>query len=306
VKRDTINYFAVGGFVLAGLLALGALLLVITGQRGPEDDYVVRYRNVTGVRIGTPVYFQGYRIGQVSDIEPEHEADGTRYRVTLSVQSGWPIPEDSIAAAMATGLLADVSIAISEGKSARRLDPGAEIAGREGGDVFTAFNELAVEVQSLTRQSVRPLVDQLAATLGEGGPIVKDLRELLVKLNEGADGLKKVVGPDNQRQLSSLLHNMNEASTNASKLSAELLDTRQRLDAMLQQTEALVSESRPDAREAVRELRVSAQAIAERIDSVMEQLDATTRNMREFSREIRANPNRLLSSTPPADEEAGK
>ena len=302
MKRDTVNYFAVGGFVLAGLLGFGALMLVLTGQRGPEDEYLVRYKNVTGIRIGTPVFYQGYRIGQVSDIDPEHEAGGTRYRVTLAVQNDWPIPEDSIAAAVATGLLADVSIAISEGKSATKLEPGAEIAGREGGDLFMAFNELAAEVQALTRNSVRPLVDQLAATLGEGGPIVGDLRALLVKLNAGADGLAKVVGPDNQRQLSSLLHNMNEASTNASKLSAELLDTRQRLDAMLAQTEALVTESRPDAREAVRELRVSAQAIAERIDAVMEQLDATTRNMREFSREIRANPNRLLSGTPPEDE----
>ena len=302
MKRDTVNYFAVGGFVLAGLLGFGALMLVLTGQRGPEDEYLVRYKNVTGIRIGTPVFYQGYRIGQVSDIDPEHEAGGTRYRVTLAVQNDWPIPEDSIAAAVATGLLADVSIAISEGKSATKLEPGAEIAGREGGDLFMAFNELAAEVQALTRNSVRPLVDQLAATLGEGGPIVGDLRALLVKLNAGADGLAKVVGPDNQRQLSSLLHNMNEASTNASKLSAELLDTRQRLDTMLAQAEALVTESRPDAREAVRELRVSAQAIAERIDAVMEQLDATTRNMREFSREIRANPNRLLSGTPPEDE----
>ncbi len=302
MKRDTVNYFAVGGFVLAGFVALGALLLVLTGKRGPEDEYVVRYRNVTGIRVGTPVYYQGYRIGQVHGIHPEHEAGGTRYRVALAVQQDWPIPEDSIAAALASGLLGDVSIAISEGKSERKLEPGAEIAAREGGDLFTAFNELAAEVQSLTRNSVRPLVDQLAETLGEGGPIVTDLRALLVKLNAGADGLSKVVGPDNQRQLGSLLKNMNDASTNASTLSAELLETRKRLDAMLAQAEALVAESRPDAREAVRELRVSAQAIAERIDSVMEQLDATTRNMREFSREIRANPNRLLSGTPPEDE----
>lgn len=295
MKRDTVNYFAVGGFVLAGFVALGALLLVLTGKRGPEDDYVVRYRNVTGIRVGTPVYYQGYRIGQVHGIDPEHEAGGTRYRVALTVQRDWPIPEDSIAAAIATGLLGDVSIAISEGKSARKLEPGAEIAGREGGDLFMAFNELAAEVQSLTRNSVRPLVDQLAATLGEGGPIVADLRALLVKLNAGADGLSKVVGPENQRELSALLHNSN-------RLTGELLETRRRLDALLAQTDALMAEARPDAQQAVRELRVSAQAIAERIDSVMEQLDATTLNMREFSREIRANPNRLLSGTPPEDE----
>lgn len=302
MKRDSVNYFVVGGFVLAGVVALGALLLAVTGRSGPRDDYVVRYRDVTGIRFGTPVYYQGYGIGEVSRIDPEHEPGRTRYRVTLSVQRGWPIPEDSVAAVSATGLLADVAIAISGGKSQVHLVPGAEIAGRAGGDLFLAFNELAAEVQSLTRNSVRPLVDQLAGTLGEGGPIVADLRKLLGKLNDGADGLRKIVGPDNQRELSQLLRRMNETSTNASQLSAELLDTRKHLDALLADTEALVSESRPDAREAVRELRVSAQAIAERIDSVMEQLDATTRNMREFSREIRANPNRLLSGTPPEDE----
>lgn len=302
MKRDTVNYFAVGGFVLAGAAALGVLLLAVTGRSGPQDDYFVHYRDVTGIRFGTPVYYQGYGIGQVSRIDLEHTPEGTRYRVTLSVENGWPIPEDSVAAAVATGLLGDVSIAISEGKSQARLAPGAEIAGRAGGDLFTAFNELAVEVQALTRNSVRPLVDQLATTLGEGGPIVADLRRLLTTLNDGADGLRKIVGPDNQHELSQLLRRMNETSTNASQLSAELLDTRKRLDALLAETDALVSESRPDAQQAVRELRVSAQAIAERIDTVMEQLDATTRNLREFSREIRANPNRLLSGTPPEDE----
>jgi len=266
MKRDTVNYFAVGGFVLAALIALGALLLAVTGQGGPEDDYVVYYRNVGGIRYGTPVFYEGYGIGQVSRIDPEHAPGGTRYKVTLAVSSGWPIPKDSIASAVATGLLADVSISISEGKSPERLAPGDEIAGREGGDLFMAFNELAAEVQSLTRDSIRPLVNQLATTLGEGGPVITDLRSLLVKLNDGADGLRRIAGPDNQREFNELLRNFNETSANASQLSADLLETRKRLD------------------------------------SAMEQLDAASHNMREFSREIRANPNRLLSSTPPEDE----
>lgn len=266
MKRDTVNYFAVGGFVLAGLLALGALLLAVTGRSGPEDDYHVWYRNVSGIRFGTPVYYQGYGIGQVRAIEPMHDGEGTRYRVTLAVRSGWPIPKDSVAAAVATGLLADVSISISEGKSPERLAPGDEIAGREGGDLFMAFNELAAEVQSLTRNSVRPLVDQLAVTLADGGPVITDLRSLLARLNEGAEGLNRMVGPQNQREVTELLQRFNEASANANQLSAELLETRKRLD------------------------------------SAMEQLDAASHNMREFSREIRANPNRLLSGSPPEDE----
>ena len=263
MKRDTVNYFAVGGFVLAGLIALGALLLVLTGQRGPEDDYVVRYRNVSGIRIGTPVFYEGYRIGQVSAIDPEHEAGGTHYRVTLSVQNDWPIPEDSIAAALATGLLGDVSIAISEGKSAQRLDPGGELKGREGGDLFVAFNELAVEVQALTRDSIRPMVDQLAQ---HGGPMMAELHQMIAKLNKSADGLNTAMSAQNQREFAEMLRHFNETSANAAQLSSDLLETRKSLD------------------------------------SALDNLDATSQNLREFSREIRANPNRLLSSQPPDDE----
>ena len=110
------------------------------------------------------------------------------------------------------------------------------------------------------------VANQLATTLGEGGPIITDLHSLLVTLNTGADGLNHMVGPANQRELAQLLQHFNETSANANQLSAELLETRKRLD------------------------------------SAMEQLDSASHNMREFSREIRANPNRLLSSTPPADE----
>ena len=110
MKRDTINYVAVGGFVLAMLVALAALLFAITGRSGLMDTYYVQYKNVSGLKYGTPVYYQGYSIGQVDEIAPVHNGGGTRYRVTVSVQNGWPIPKDSIAAIMATGLLADVSI----------------------------------------------------------------------------------------------------------------------------------------------------------------------------------------------------
>jgi phospholipid/cholesterol/gamma-HCH transport system substrate-binding protein len=302
LKRDTVNYVAVGSFVLVMLGALAAGLLAITGRSGPTDSYFVYYHNVSGIRYGTPVYYQGYGIGQVSGIEPEHVASGTRYRVDLAVRNDWPIPKDSLAAVMTTGLLADVSISIVEGKSAERLTPGSELRGREGGDLFMAFNELAGEIQTLTRNSIRPLVDQLGSTLGEGGPVISDLRRLLAKLNEGADGLTQMLGPANQREVSQLLRRLNEASGNANQLSAQLLETRKQLDAVLAGADAMVEENRPEARQAVRELRVSLQAIAERIDGVMQQLDSTSRNLQEFSREIRANPNRLLSGTPPVDE----
>ena len=70
MKRDTINYLVVGIFVLVMLVALAALLLVVTDRRGPTDEYYVQYSSVAGVTSGTPIYFEGYTIGEVDDVEP--------------------------------------------------------------------------------------------------------------------------------------------------------------------------------------------------------------------------------------------
>ena len=83
VKRDTVNYTLVGAVVLAAIVLLLVGLALITGRSGATTGYLVRYHNVTGLRYGAPVFYQGYRIGQVAGITPERTAEGTRYKVEL-------------------------------------------------------------------------------------------------------------------------------------------------------------------------------------------------------------------------------
>ena len=40
------------------------------GRTGATDDYLTVYPNVTGLKHGSPVFYEGYPIGQVSAIEP--------------------------------------------------------------------------------------------------------------------------------------------------------------------------------------------------------------------------------------------
>ncbi len=294
MKSDTLNYTAVGSFVLLMMIALGVVLYQLSGRQGRMDEYHSYYGNVAGVKFGTPVVFEGYPVGQVEQVTPENTESGMRYRVSLAIRHGWPVPKDSVAAIASSGLLSDVSISILEGRSHDVLAPGAEIRSQDGADLFTAFNELAIEVKALT-QGVKPLVQQLNDTLGTGaGPIVADLRVLLTKLNQGADSLNQVLGPDNRREITQTLKNLNETTAN-------LNQTRVQVDHLLAQANGMLSDNRPEIRASARELHTSLQAISERIDTIMQQVDATSRNMQEFSREIRANPGRLLADKPPAD-----
>ena len=76
----------------------------------PEFEYTAAsYRNVTGLTYGAPVFYEGFRIGQVESIEPERREGKTHYKVELSVRRDWPIPVDSVAALASSGLLAEAT-----------------------------------------------------------------------------------------------------------------------------------------------------------------------------------------------------
>lgn len=301
MKRDSINYILVGVAVLVAFGLLLATLMTITGRGGASAGYHVYYDNITGLGFGAPVFYEGYRIGQVSGIEPER-GTRTRYKVELALRSDWPIPEDSVAQLQSSGLLADMSIGIREGASKRMLEPGAEIEGIAGGDIFAAMNDLAGELTVLTRDRIRPLVDTLATrmesisgTIDSNLPaLVAETRSLVERLNRAADGVNGLLDEPNRAAVASTLKDL-------SHVAAELKTTQARADALLASLNQTVEENRPELRQTVLDLEDTVGTVASRIDSIMHHLDSSSRNIDEFAREIRRHPNRLLF-TPPADE----
>ena len=97
MKRENINYVVVGSFVLIVVACFFVFLYQISGSSGPTDKYFATYKNVTGIKFGTPVSFEGYQIGQVEEIIPIRQDGKTNYRLVLSIQEDWPVPQDSIA-----------------------------------------------------------------------------------------------------------------------------------------------------------------------------------------------------------------
>jgi phospholipid/cholesterol/gamma-HCH transport system substrate-binding protein len=309
LKRDHVNYFLVGLVTLVALLLLLASLWAITGRSGAVDRYLVHYRNVTGIGYGTAVFYQGYRIGQVDAITPEQKEGKTRFRVDFSVNQGWQIPSDSVAAQMSSGLLADMFIGIREGEATTMLKPETEIAGLEGGDIFGAVAELAGEVTDLTRNKLTPLVDRLGRSIDavsgkieSGGPaLVDEAIILLEKLNQGAESINRILGTKNQESLSSLLGNADNASKNLRKITDALRGTGGELDKLIVGAGDLLSDNRPEIDSALGDLRITLAALAERVDAITYNLESASRHVDEFTRELRKQPNRLLFS--PKDDE---
>jgi phospholipid/cholesterol/gamma-HCH transport system substrate-binding protein len=297
MKRDHVNYTLVGAVLLAGLVLLLVGLFLITGRRGGEAEYFTYYRNVTGLRAGAPVFYQGYRIGQVDELTPERGAQGTRYRIALSLRADWPIPADSVARLQSSGLLADVTIGIREGQEATAVAAGGEIRGEESSDIFGAMNELAGEITTLTRSQITPLirnlstrVDSITGSLDKGTPEILDKASVLLgRLTEASDAVNDVLKPSNREAISGILKEVHAVSR-------QLEQTRASLDVALKDIAGMTQENRPAVNEAVTDLRDILATLSGRIDAIVHRMDSAARNLDEFSREIRKNPNRLLLS----------
>ena len=313
MKRENVNYLAVGSMVLAAFVLFLYMLYRLTGGVDENDRYVVHYTNVGGLSEGTPVTYEGYKIGSVALIQPDRSQQPTRYRVELLIRDGWRIPRDSRAKVYSEGLLAETVINIEEGSSTDYLQPGDELQGILGNDIFAAMNDVASNVNHLLQRDVRPLLDNLNSRISHLGEqvderlpeILDGLQSLVDTLKGAAESLPRILNSDTEAQLKRVVTNSEAISINLLKLSKELHQTRTSADQLLDQSQQTLGENRENIRRAVTALRVTLEELSANTETILRNLEGTSHNMNEFSRQIRQNPALLISGKPPRDEAAG-
>ena len=125
MDRTRVN-IAVGIFVILGIVALGYLSISL-GQvsflSGSGYYVTADFPSVGGLKAGSNVEIAGVEIGRVQSIGlADYQA-----RVTLRVQSGVKLQEDSIASIKTKGLIGEKYIRISPGGSDKIIGPGGKI-----------------------------------------------------------------------------------------------------------------------------------------------------------------------------------
>ncbi|NIP73551.1 MAG: MCE family protein [Gammaproteobacteria bacterium] len=312
MRKDNVNYLAVGIFVLAMFVLLMATLYRVTGREGETEPYFVTYTNIQGVRAGTVVTYGGYQIGQVERVIPVREAGETHFRLRLAITEGWKIPRDSVARIVSPGMLSDNLIDVEEGETDRYLAPGDHMQGQEEVSAMTLLNDMAYELKTLSDQSIRPLLENLnrqveaiGSELGAQIPkITANASALLEELRQSASGLSSLFSDENRAHVSGMMKNAEQITENLAQLSGQFGRVRDKLDRLLDNSNQLLAENRDDLRTTVVALRQSLDMVSRSIDSIVYNLETASRNMSEFSREIRRNPGLLLGGTPPPEREA--
>jgi len=320
MRSSKINYLIVGLFVMAMIGAVIVTVAMLTGRTGAVDNYYTYYSNVTGIKFGTQVVYEGYPIGQVEEITPEEKDGRMKFRVDFSVVQGWRIPKDSVGEIAAPGLLAAVTISVKAGSDKVPLNPGEMIISKERSDVFAVVSSVAGQLGDLMDTNIKPLLDNINTAVSsvnniiekEGVSLFEDVRKVTEnlagvvdlmakrvpkiadniedfssKLNGTADELQKLMTPETRAKIEAVIANLNSASKSMNTLTEEV-------------GKIVISED-GDMRKAIGDTRYIVESVSRHIDSINQNMEGAARNMYEFTRQIRQNPGLLLGGQPPED-----
>ncbi len=322
MRHQRLNYVVVGIFTLAMIVAGIGSMVMLSGRTGETDDYHLVMDNVADVRFGTQVRYEGYAIGQVERVVPFAENGRMRFRIDVEIERGWRISSDSIARVGSSSLLSAKTIDIARGADAgaETLAPGALIASAPPIDVFTIVSGVAKEFGELSRDGVKPLIEdvgRIARQLGESfqadlsrlmaslnvtagavesraGTIAARMDAITAELDRSSKNLGRVLSDENVAAVRRVVANVEQTSRTFADTSRKLELTRQQVARLIENADELVSASRGTVDKSLTNLRYTLRSIARTIDSVMYNIDSTGRNMSEFSRMIRQNPGLLL------------
>ena len=299
MRDERRNYLVAGGFVVAMLAALFVWISVLSGRGLGRDPYFVVYERVHGLRAGTSIFFDGYPVGVIDKITPL-EAPGSRgFRVDLLIDRERRVPADSRARVLRE-LFSRVVIDIRGGSSEIPIEAGGRIPSEEGGDIFADVQSLSRKFDAMLEE-LRPLVEKAS----EGGPeILENLRSLTADLDRASDQLGALLSTENADRVGRTLANVEATSGSLAELTRSLEATRVGLDGVLARIGELVDEESGDVSEAVRDLNHSLAAVARHIDAIAGDLEKSSRNLAEFTRQVREDPGVIVRGRARAEDGA--
>jgi phospholipid/cholesterol/gamma-HCH transport system substrate-binding protein len=326
MRNYSISYVTVGVFVAAMIAALIVAIGLIAGRTGPRDGYSVVFANVTDIKYGTVVRYQGFPIGQVDSIEPVYKDGKYRFSVQVSVRKGWIFPKDSQASIRASSFLAAKTIDIQGGKSTEILPVGGVIPGTGQGDMFALMAGLAGKIGGLLDTGVTPLLAQLQVSLkqltdtanAQIGGVGTDVRGLIANASGHLDDisaqvktlasgmadninqLRKVLSDGNVKAVDQILENLETASRSADQTLTQLNRLSIEVNGVAQSIHSMVDRNGKNVDKSTADLEYILRSVSQNIDAITNNLEGTSRNMNEFSRLIRQNPGLLISGGSPA------
>lgn len=236
------------------LVALAILILGIDFLKGvnvfkPTNYYYASFENVEGLAVSSPVMLNGFKVGQVREMEYEFDNPG-HVLVEMSLDSRLKVPQGS-KAVLGTDILGTASIVLHLSKSTTDHSVGDRLIGENSssllasaGDMLPAVQQIFPKIDTLLTNlnavvadpaltaSVKRLdaisvnlqttTQRLAAATAQLGPIAADVKQITGNTSNITSDLAQLSGQMKNLPLDSLVADLQTTTANLRALSDEL------------------------------------------------------------------------------------
>ncbi len=304
-----VNLALIGAFVLVlgAALVVGVLWFAGGGAyRSVYDTYLIYMsESVSGLNLDAPVRYRGVEVGRVRKMALS-PANADQVQLTLDIERGTPVKEDTIAVLRVQGLTGIAYVELSGGRRESRL---LEAHAGEDFPVIRSGPSLMVRLDSA-------------------------VSALLVNLNATSENLRALLDEDNRREIKQSLADLRiltrtlaarsatidsglvdaaHTLNNTARLAAELPSLADRLQKSADGFDRMAAElARAGTRagatlEGAREdLREEVKDTLPEIRLLAAELRAATASLRRFSEDLEQNPGVLLYGRPAAKRGPGE
>jgi phospholipid/cholesterol/gamma-HCH transport system substrate-binding protein len=282
------NYVLIGFFTLAVIAAAFGFVYWFqhTGGAGERAVYRVIFSGpVSGVRTGSPVNFNGIRVGEVSDLALD-TADPKKVDVTISIDPSTPIRSDTAISLEFQGLTGIGSVALKGGSPSappvRRTGKGPPVLIADSG-----------ATQDLT-QTVRDVLRRLDDLVASNEPVLRSALQNLDKfsgaLARNSDRIDRVMAgaesligsPDKPGELTQAVRAVRDAATPVGELADNLNKRTAELPELMHSFKQLADNIDQRTVE-VPELVASIRKLADNIDQRTVELPELVASLRVFA-----------------------
>ncbi|GJL55052.1 MAG: hypothetical protein NPIRA02_21840 [Nitrospirales bacterium] len=300
MRDSRTNYLIVGTVLLTLLGTLVVWLGMLSGIAQPTNHYYLEFENVMGLTEGAQILYEGYPIGRIETIQFTRRPDLSAYRLGITVREDWNIPKDSLAVITQAGFLSAMVIDIQNGHSTEILKPGDQIPSQGATNILTTMTTVAHQLGELANTSLKPLLDNLTdgtdslEALAHDAPIILgNLKIFTAQLNDTTSQLNTLI-KQSGGHVDTILSDVESASGDVSDLTADFRKTSKRVDRLVYSMNALLAKNQQNIDQSISDLHHTLEVMASHVQEVSYNLETTTRNLNEFTSELRRNPGVII------------
>lgn len=291
-KAAKADYIKAYGTLFLGLCVLGVFMVVLGGNWFwvKYDKYNISFTTIKDLSPGRTVKYAGLDIGRVEaiDLDP---TDPRRIAVRIGIREGFPLYDGTVARIAQKGLVGDYYVLLElRGKPGPRLQPGATLPSIETMDM----QELAAKAGDLL-DSIQPKINEIADNIAK--LFTEENTESLRKALEGTPLL-----------VADLRRAANDFRENWDKLSSKGGKAADRLDKTLARLDTAVGSIEGELRATLQNFRKQADGVGglvgdvhqsfnydqEELETILKNLNRTSREIRDLAGRLRERPWELL------------